>query len=487
MQFTRLRLVGFKSFVDPTELLIAPGLTGVVGPNGCGKSNLLEALRWVMGENRAKAMRGAGMEDVIFAGSGNRPARNHAEVTLTVDNRERLAPAAFNASDTLEVIRRITRDAGSAYRANGKEARARDVQMLFADASTGAHSPALVRQGQISELINAKPTARRRVLEEAAGISGLYQRRHEAELKLRATETNLERVADVLDALDAQIATLERQARQARRYREIAEALRLAEAMLLWRHWRDAETDREQAASALAAAARKAGVSQTEAAAALRQQAEAEESLPGLREEDAIAGAVLQRLTIERDRQSAKAEEARRLIDDLEGKKTQIAADLGREAALNADADGMIARLRTESEELEAEGDGHEEALEMAREVAGEAAGALAEAEALLDARTQDAAKLVADHRAAQRNLDEARKREAETARTREQTGDALETARRDRDAAALALEDLATEAEDAAESAAAAEDALADAEAGLAEAQAGELEEEAKCDYQAG
>ncbi len=224
MHFTKLRLLGFKSFVDPTELGIAPGLTGVVGPNGCGKSNLLEALRWVMGETRASVMRGDGMEDVIFAGSGRRPARNHAEVTLTLDNRDRRAPAGFNDEDTLEVVRRITREAGSAYRANGKEARARDIAMLFADASTGAQSPALVRQGQISELINAKPKARRRVLEEAAGISGLYQRRHEAELKLRATEANLGRVGDVLEALAAQLESLGRQARAAQRYREIAEA-----------------------------------------------------------------------------------------------------------------------------------------------------------------------------------------------------------------------------------------------------------------------
>ncbi|MCB1403792.1 MAG: AAA family ATPase, partial [Rhodobacteraceae bacterium] len=235
MHFTRLRLLGFKSFVDPTELVIAPGLTGVVGPNGCGKSNLLEALRWVMGENRPSAMRGDGMEDVIFAGSGSRPARNHAEVTLTIDNRERLAPSAFNDADQVEIVRRITRDAGSAFRANGREARARDIQILFADASTGSHSPALVRQGQISELINARPKARRRILEEAAGISGLYQRRHEAELKLRATETNLGRVGDVIEALDGQLGALARQARQAARYREIAEALRRAESLLLWR------------------------------------------------------------------------------------------------------------------------------------------------------------------------------------------------------------------------------------------------------------
>ena len=173
VHFTRLRLLGFKSFVDPTELVIAPGLTGVVGPNGCGKSNLLEALRWVMGENRPSAMRGDGMEDVIFAGSGSRPARNHAEVTLTIDNRERLAPSAFNDADQVEIVRRITRDAGSAFRANGREARARDIQILFADASTGSHSPALVRQGQISELINARPKARRRILD-----SGLYKLLH---------------------------------------------------------------------------------------------------------------------------------------------------------------------------------------------------------------------------------------------------------------------------------------------------------------------
>ena len=177
MRFSKLRLNGFKSFVDPTDLIIADGLTGVVGPNGCGKSNLLEALRWVMGENRPTAMRGDGMEDVIFAGTATRPARNFAEVSLQLDNSKRLAPASFNASDLLDVVRRITRDIGSAYKANSKDVRARDIQMLFADASTGAHSPALVRQGQISDLINAKPKARRRILEEAAGISGLYARR----------------------------------------------------------------------------------------------------------------------------------------------------------------------------------------------------------------------------------------------------------------------------------------------------------------------
>ncbi|MGI9358867.1 MAG: AAA family ATPase, partial [Paracoccaceae bacterium] len=205
MHFSKLRLTGFKSFVDQTELVIQDGLTGIVGPNGCGKSNLLEAIRWVMGENRPTAMRGGGMEDVIFAGAATRTAKNFAEVSLILDNSERLAPKAFNDDDIIEIVRRITRDIGSAFKASGKDVRARDVQMLFADASTGAHSPALVRQGQIAELINAKPQNRRRVLEEAAGISGLYQRRHEAELKLKGAETNLVRVDDVLEQLATQL------------------------------------------------------------------------------------------------------------------------------------------------------------------------------------------------------------------------------------------------------------------------------------------
>ena len=241
LRFNRIRLNGFKSFVDPTDLMIQDGLTGVVGPNGCGKSNLLEALRWVMGENRPTAMRGGGMEDVIFAGAATRPARNFAEVSLHLDNSDRLAPAGFNDSDLLEITRRITRDAGSAYKVNSKDTRARDVQMMFADASTGAHSPALVRQGQISELINAKPKNRRRVLEDAAGIGGLYQRRHEAELKLNGAEQNLLRVDDVIEQLAGQLSQLARQARQAARYREIGTALRQSEGMLLYRRWREAD------------------------------------------------------------------------------------------------------------------------------------------------------------------------------------------------------------------------------------------------------
>jgi chromosome segregation protein len=208
LQFQKIKLSGFKSFVDASEFRIDPGLTGIVGPNGCGKSNLLEALRWVMGATSAKAMRGSGMDDVIFAGSDKRPSRNWAEVTLTIDNSERLAPQPFTDQPVLEVARRIDRGAGSSYRINGKEVRARDVQLLFADASTGANSPALVRQGQISELIAAKPQNRRRVLEEAGGVSGLHTRRHEAELRLSAAETNLSRLDDIARELDSALSRL---------------------------------------------------------------------------------------------------------------------------------------------------------------------------------------------------------------------------------------------------------------------------------------
>ncbi len=426
LQFTRLRLLGFKSFVDPTELVISPGLTGVVGPNGCGKSNLLEALRWVMGENRAKSMRGDGMEDVIFAGSNNRPQRNHAEVTLTLDNRSRLAPAQFNTSDTLEVVRRITRDAGSAYRTNGKEARARDVQMLFADASTGAHSPALVGQGRISELINAKPKARRRVLEEAAGISGLYQRRHEAELKLRATEANLGRVGDVLEALESQLSSLARQARQAARYREIAANLRRSESMLIWRLWRDADEERAEAAAKLIEASKQLAAAQSQAASATRARDEAEARLPGVRDEDAIAGAVLQKVTIERDRLKQEAGEVARQIAELRSAISQIESDREREGSLNTDAVEMVEQLLKESKSLQEAGAGHAEALSEARIRADRAAENLKAAEREYDEETEASARLVAEHQMANRNLEAAKRRGGEVEAALTRAGDAL-------------------------------------------------------------
>ena len=392
MRFTRLRLNGFKSFVDPTELVIHDGLTGVVGPNGCGKSNLLEALRWVMGENRPTAMRGGGMEDVIFAGAATRGARHFAEVALVIDNSDRLAPSGFNDADQLEIVRRITKDAGSAYKANGRDVRARDVQMLFADASTGSQSPALVRQGQIAELINAKPKARRRILEEAAGISGLYQRRHEAELRLNATETNLARVDDVLEQLAGQLATLARQARQAARYREIGEELRRSEGMLLWRRWREADQARAEAEGALRERLLLAAAAEKAARAAVSAREAAEAVLPPKREEEAIAGAVLQRLMVQRDALGDAEARARQVIETLQGRIAQLARDMEREAGLNRDAGETIARLDWELSQLLKAHEGHDEKLAEAVEIAREAGAILAEREAQLSERTEDAA-----------------------------------------------------------------------------------------------
>ncbi len=237
IQFTKLRLSGFKSFVDKTELEIGPGLNGIVGPNGCGKSNLVEALRWVMGENSAKRMRGDGMEDVIFSGTNKRSPRNFAEVSLLLDNSKRAAPATYNSSDEIEVIRRIEKDKGSGYKINSKNARARDVQMLFADTVTGANSPSLVSQGHVTRMINAKPQDRRLILEESAGIAGLYARRHEAELRLRGADTNLIRLEDILGSMENRLNSLKRQSRQAIRYKNLSTAIRELEVQIAYLEW----------------------------------------------------------------------------------------------------------------------------------------------------------------------------------------------------------------------------------------------------------
>src|SRR5256885_5894297 len=289
MQVCRLRLVGFKSFVDATELAIEPGLTGIVGPNGCGKSNLVEALRWVMGETSAKRMRGGEMDDVIFGGSANRPARNIAEVCLWLDNSQRQVPAQFNDQEELEVARRIERGEGSIYRVNGREARARDVQLLFADSATGAHSTALVSQGRVGALINAKPTDRRALLEEAAGITGLHSRRHEAELRLRAAEANLARLDDVIVTLESQFQALKKQARQASRYRNLNEQIRRTDATVLHLQWLEAAARLAEAADALARAEAEVAERTGLVAGATTRQAEAAEALPALRQAEAAA------------------------------------------------------------------------------------------------------------------------------------------------------------------------------------------------------
>ncbi|HEX3486386.1 MAG TPA: chromosome segregation protein SMC [Micropepsaceae bacterium] len=394
MKFTRLRLSGFKSFVDHTELYIEPGLTGVVGPNGCGKSNLLEAMRWVMGENRPTSMRGSGMDDVIFGGTNARPMRNNAEVTLYIDNSDRSAPAPYNEFDVIEVTRRIEREAGSIYRINGREVRQRDVQIFFADASTGSASPALVRQGQISILINQKPLARRAILEEAAGISGLHQRRHEAELRLKAAETNLGRLNDIIAEVEGQLQGLRRQARQAARYRNLSGLIHKAEALLFHLRWQDLESLAKAAGQALDAAAVLV-TERTEAAAqASTRQVEAAAALPPLRDTEAVKGAALQRLLHERNALDAEEARAREEAQRLRQRIGTAEQDSGRESALEQDAISALADFEGESQELEAANAGAAEKLTEAEEAVHRLSEALATRERELDRLTAELAQL---------------------------------------------------------------------------------------------
>ena len=400
MKFERLRLTGFKSFCDNAEFRIEPGLTGVVGPNGCGKSNLVEALRWVMGESSFKNMRGSGMEDVIFAGSGRRPSRNNAEVGLVLDNSDRRAPAAFNDSERIEVTRRIERDNGSTYRVNGKEVRARDVQLLFADASTGARSPSLVRQGQIGEIISAKPQARRLILEEAAGVSGLHSRRHEAELRLKGAEDNLTRLEDVLKQIDAQVDSLKRQARQSNRYRELAGAIRRHEALAKLIAWREHEAAFADARKRLDAGLIEVAERTRAQGEAARAQAIAAAALPALREEEARRGAALHRIALAREALDAEEKRAKEREAELDRRIAQFAGDLQREEALIADAAGVMDRFAAEDAAL-AEQEARADDAAQAREAEESASRRLASAEAAL-AEAQAAAS---DRAARQRAL----------------------------------------------------------------------------------
>ena len=345
MKISRLRLLGFKSFVDPTELRIEPGLTGVVGPNGCGKSNLLEALRWVMGETSHKSMRAAAMDDVIFSGTTSRPERGSAEVTMFLDNSARKAPAEFNDSDVLEITRRIEREAGSAYRINGRDVRARDVKILFEDASTGARSPALVRQGQIGEIVNSKPEQRRRILEDAAGIAGLHTRRHEAELRLKAAETNIARISDVVGQLQSQSDSLKRQARQARRYKDLSGEIRRSEALAMHLAWQDAQAGVDREEAALGEAMMRLGAASEAEAKAFNEELRLAEGMPPLRESEAAKAAALARLKIEQENLDREAERAANRARELEARVRQLEGDVSRESGFIAEAKETLVHL----------------------------------------------------------------------------------------------------------------------------------------------
>ena len=392
LRFNKLRLSGFKSFVEGTELQIELGLTGIVGPNGCGKSNLVEGLRWVMGESSAKQMRGGEMDDVIFGGTRDRPARNIAEVVLSLDNSARVAPAQFNDFEELEVSRRIERGKGSAYRVNGREARARDVQLLFADSATGARSTAIVSQGRIGAVIAAKPVERRLLLEEAAGITGLHSRRHEAELRLRGAETNLERLDDILVTLDTQLANLKKQVRQATRYRNLSDHIRKAEATLFFLRWTADEKTLEAAEKEFAETEAVVATLTGAAGAAATVQVEHAAELPKRRQAEAEAAAELQRLNLARDNLEAEEKRIGEQSADCRDRIEQTAADKARETALIADAEAALERLADEMGGIETPAEGEEDARAEAAENLTAANAAAEELEQKLTALTEQAA-----------------------------------------------------------------------------------------------
>lgn len=494
MHFTRLRLTGFKSFVDPTDIHIEPGLTGVVGPNGCGKSNIVEGLRWVMGEAAPKRMRGGEMDDVIFAGTADRPPRDIAEVLLGIDNADRSAPAAHNHSDDLEVTRRIERGAGSLYRINGREARARDVQTLFADGASGARSTAMVSQGRIGEVIAAKPADRRGILEEAAGIGGLHARRREAELRLHAAETNLERLDDVIGTLEEQHRALKRQARQAARYRNLSDRLRHIEAMLLRRRWSEADDARAAAQGAL----REAGDSVAElgraaAGATVAHEREAQ-ALPELRAVEREAARKAHELRTRLDGLEAEERRIEGAKRALTARLDQLDGDLARERSRGDDARKTLDRLDGEAAELRGAEDGPDAAGELAARLQA-CDRAVAESEALRDERLRALASAESRSEALDRRLEalaaQERRLEARHAEFTREQGDRpplaeLEAALAEAETAAadaagrLDAARARREAAEAARAVAGAAQAAAEEASGAASSEAGRAETEA-------
>ena len=414
MRLKKLRLAGFKSFVEPAELRIEPGLTGVVGPNGCGKSNLLEAIRWVMGENSPKSMRGGGMEDVIFAGTATRPPRQFAEVSLLAEAEEGTAGPVGIDEGEIEIVRRIERGAGSAYRANGRDVRAKDVALLFADAATGAHSPALVSQGRIAAVIAAKPAERRMMLEEAAGIAGLHARRKDAEQKLRGAETNLQRVDVMLSDMDARATALRRQAKSAQRYKALSADILQAEARLIHVRWRDARRAADAAraeADAAEVTAKEAGrrretlqIARHGASKALEA---AREQHSHARDETARIDARLASLKAERAQIGARLADLRRQTEQIEEDLTEEDRR-GREAIERLEVlRGSIDVVGGELVTFEGARPAAERELDMADRAARENELALAKARAELARIDADRQVAEAASAAAQRRLDE--------------------------------------------------------------------------------
>ena len=353
IKFKTLKVKGFKSFVEPTEVIIEQGLTGIVGPNGCGKSNLVEAFRFVMGELSPKQMRGSELDDVIFNGTSGRPAWDIAEVTIDLDNSERQAPSLFNQSDEIEVTRRIWRGEGSEYRVNGKEVRLKDVQLLFADAATGARSTSMVSQGRVGAIIAAKPEQRRNLLEEAAGITGLHSRRHEAELRLNATETNLERVKDLLKAQEEQLEVLKKQSKQAERYKNIQKDITKARAAVFYKKWEVEKRKLDEVAIKLKNQDSLVSNQTQEVAKVNVEYEKVQESLPNMRLKESQISAELQKHSINLDNQEKEIDRASNAVEETQIRIQQIKNDMDREQFLFDDANENMERVREEKSILE--------------------------------------------------------------------------------------------------------------------------------------
>ena len=352
MRFKKLDINGFKSFSDKTTFLIENGLTGIVGPNGCGKSNIVESLRWCMGENSAKSMRGSGMEDIIFSGTSNRPSKNISEVTLLLDNKDKDGPTQYNEFEELTIKRKIERDKGSKYYINNKEVRARDVQTFFADLSTGAHSPSLISQGKIGQLVTSKPIERRSILEEAAGISGIHARRQEAETRLNAAENNLKRADELKKQQQKQLDNLKKQAEEATRYKEISKEIKKIEAGLYYLKIQEINKDKKEIEEKLGELDDEISAVNIDLNHNNTLSEEENIKLSPLRDKKMESAAKLQKLNLDITSLDEEESRVKSLQVKLEKSIKTIDTDLERERSISLDAGLNEKRILKEKEEL---------------------------------------------------------------------------------------------------------------------------------------
>ena len=352
MNFKQLEITGFKSFSEKTTFFIEKGLTGIVGPNGCGKSNIVESLRWCMGENSAKSMRGSGMEDVIFSGTSNRPSKNISEVSLLLDNQNKEGPAQYDEFDEISIKRKIEKDKGSKYYINNKEVRARDVQTFFADLSTGAHSPSLISQGRIGQLVTAKPIERKSILEEAAGISGIHTRRQEAETRLNAAENNLKRADELKKQQQKQLDNLKKQAEEATRYKEISGEIKQIEAGLYFLKISEIEKDKKQILEKLSELDDEISAISIDFNHNNTLLEEENKKLSPLRDKKMESAAKLQKLNLDMENLVEEESRVKSLQDKLEKSIKTIESDLERERSISLDADLNEKRLSEEKDAL---------------------------------------------------------------------------------------------------------------------------------------